>query len=186
VDISTALVHDLKNLMTVLDQVDLDLEGSLRALRSDAQHAVSSFVGLSLTLVVDGQRVTLTSVDEDSDLLPIASSLRVPLGVAGSTTGPDLVLYATTAGAFVDLAADLTYALAASPTELRVDQDLAPASTRSGLSGVAELSMINRAIGVLMGRGLSPEEARARLEQQAGRSRLKLFQAAAYLISTTE
>jgi hypothetical protein len=187
VDISTALSVDLKNLLRVLDLSDLDLEKSLRALRYDVQLTVSSFVGLSMTLVVDGQSVTLTSMDDEEEGTPIVSSMNLPLTLtSGLSQGSRLVLYASKAGAFVDLAADLTYAMKVAPHELRLDQDLTPVSRRSGLIGVAELSMINRAVGLLIGRGHTPEEAREQLERKAVQARLGVYQVAAYLISMTE
>ena len=94
-----------------------------------------------------------------------------------------VTLYAATAGAFVDLAADLSYALhlpactdrsanAGSPdsddqrhgrvgTDRRIilDADLLPSPLASGVSGLSELSTINRAIGVLIGHGQHPDDA---------------------------
>jgi hypothetical protein len=64
VEISTTLSTDLKNLLLVLNMPELELERSLGSLQRDVQQAVSSFVGLSISVVVSGQLVTLTSVDE--------------------------------------------------------------------------------------------------------------------------
>ncbi|MET0692860.1 MAG: hypothetical protein ABWX96_17150 [Propionibacteriaceae bacterium] len=187
-DISTALSVDLKNLLRVLDLPDMDVERSLRALRFDVAVAVPSFVGLALTLVVEGQAVTLTSVEDDREFPPIGSSLRLPVELTATiASGSELILYAGTPGAFVDLAADLSYALSrSSADEIQLDQHLRPISNRSGLSGVEELSMINRALGILMGAGRTPEEARVQLERQAASSGLEVAQVAAYLVSLRE
>jgi hypothetical protein len=186
VHISTPLATDLKNLLHVLDLPDLDVERSLLALRYDVRLSVASFVGLTLSVVVAGQRVTLTSVDE-SKLDMISSSLAVPVSMAGSVApGAELVLYASNPGAFVDLAADLTFALHSPSGEIRVDEHLDPGTIRSGLEGVEEMAMVSRATGVLIGRGLTPEEAREHLERKAQKSGLEVFQVAAYLLSTTE
>ena len=81
-DISTALSLDLKNLLRVLDLSDLDIERSLRALRYDVAVVVPSFVGLSVTVVVEEQAVTLTSMGDEALTAPIASS--------STPTSPDL------------------------------------------------------------------------------------------------
>jgi hypothetical protein len=187
VDVSTALAADLRCLLHVLGLSDLDLETSLRALRTDVSLVVPSFIGLVLTLEVDGQNVTLTSIDDVGTTNTIASSLRLPVTLtAAPSPGAEIVLYATAPGAFVDLAADLSYAPSAKEDELRLDDDLTPATLGSGLRGVTELALINRAIGLLIGRGHTPEEARAHLEGRAAQSRLKVFQVAAHLISALE
>lgn len=185
-DLSTALSLDLKNLLRVLDLPGLDIERSLRALRYDLELAVPSYGGLSMTVMVEGQPVTLSSMSDQATDVVIGSSLDVPLSLtAGLAAGSGLVLYAGAPGAFVDLAADLTYALGAGEGEVVLDRHLKPAS-RSGIVGVEELAMINRAIGVLIGRGRTPDEARDYLHRTAEERGLQLYQVAAYLISTTE
>ncbi len=186
VDLSTALSADLKNMFRVLDLPALDVERSLLALRVDVQLAVPSFVGLSMTLMVHGHPVTLTSMDENT-FTAIASSLQLPLALtAAVATGSRLVLYAATPGAFVDLAADLSFALAAPDGEVAVDEDLRPCTMQSGLTGIAELSIINRAIGLLMGRGLTPEAAQSHLQRRADQGHLRVFQVAAFMVSMSE
>lgn len=186
-DISTALSKDLANMLLVLDLPDLDVEATLLALRTDVQSAVPSFVGLSMTLVMHGQPVTLTSMNLSDPLPDIASTLRLPVALA-ATVAPDsrLTLFATAPGAFVDLAADVRYALSALDDEVSIDQDLQPSTLVSGVSGLAELSMVNRALGLLMGRGLTLAAAQEHLQRQADQSNLQLFQVAAFMVSMTE
>jgi hypothetical protein len=186
VDISTALSLDLQNLLRVLDHPDLDIEWSLRSLRHDLERVVPSFVGLSMTVVVEGQPVTLTSVGDEAARAEVASSLDVPLALtAGLAAGSGLVLYALAPGAFVELATELGHALGAEDGEMLLDRDLHP-DTRSGIVGVEELAMINRAIGVLIGRGRTADEARAYLRLKAAQANLRPYQVAAYLVSLTE
>jgi hypothetical protein len=186
VDISTALSLDLKNLLRVLDLSDLDLERSLHALREDVAMAVPSFVGLSMTIVVEGQPVTLTSMSNQARDTAVGSSLALPLSLTSVlAAGSSLVLYAVARGAFVDLAADLRYALNAEDHEVLLDVHLTP-STRSGLTGVEELTIINRAIGVLVSRNHTLDDARLELQRQAARSNLQVYQVAAGLISAVE
>ncbi len=184
-EISTALSADLKNMLYVLDRPDLDVENALLTLRADIELSVPSFVGLSMTLIVQGQPVVLTSV-ADGDLRVVGSSLRLPMALMSAVPQGSLVLFAITPGAFVDLATDLSYALSAPDGVLALDQDLELPAQHSGITGIAELSMINRAIGLLMGRGLTTHAASAHLQRQADHARIHLFQVAAFMVSMTE
>jgi hypothetical protein len=137
--------------------------------------------------VVDAQPVTLNSMADEALTTPIGSSLRLPLSLtSGLAVGSQLVLYALTPGAFVDLAADLAYATDAGDDEVVLDAHLDPVSRRSGLVGVEELAIINRAVGVLMGRGLSPAAARGHLHHKAADADLQVFQVAAILLALSE
>jgi hypothetical protein len=78
------------------------------------------------------------------------------------------VLYATTPGAFVDLAADLAWVLEVQPSALVLDRHLVlPSPPAQGVVGLREHATINRAIGALIERGHSPESARAELHLHA-------------------
>ena len=66
-----------------------------------------------------------------------------------------------------------------------LDRDLAlPAETRTGLATqLDDLSVISRATGILIGRGLTPEAARAVLEEEAVRTDANLATAARRLLA---
>ncbi len=117
--------------------------------------------------------------------------MRLPFAVlgAGFSTDSQVVFYAGTPGAFVDLAADLGHALdvpfthGGRPTEdghvglgdgqphdqrhLVLDADLPPLTLVSGLTGLDDVSAINRAVGILMNQGHHPHRAHAELRRQA-------------------
>jgi hypothetical protein len=100
-----------------------------------------------------------------------------------------VVFYAGTPGAFTDLAADLSHALGGIPVEQRsttannadhrvtrvdghrkvieLDADLPPISRTSGLTGLAELTVLNRAIGILVDQGHDIEQAHQLLRHEA-------------------
>jgi hypothetical protein len=86
-------------------------------------------------------------------------------------------LYARRPGAFVDLAADLSWlggdGLSSVPLDdaLGVDLDSSP-------TGLAQASTINQAIGILIERGFNPAEARGELDDLAARSHRDLSTAA--------
>jgi hypothetical protein len=181
---STSLTSDVDNLLQMLDLPDNDIERSLHDLWYGVAFAVPSFVGLSVTVVVDEQPVVLTYLTESSSM---GSSLELSLSLTtGLAPGSRLVLYAVTPGAFVDLAADLGHVLGASDEELVLDRCLVPLRRDSGIVGVEEMSMTNRAVGILVGRGHTPEAARDLLRRKADQSHLLVFQVAGYLISMTE
>jgi hypothetical protein len=79
------------------------------------------------------------------------------------------VLYAATRGAFVDLAADLSYALRIDPAKLILDSHPVenPDGNGNGLAGLAAHVTINQAIGVLIGRGHTPDSGRQELHRLA-------------------
>ena len=75
-----------------------------------------------------------------------------------------MIFYAATAGALVDLAADLGWRL-----DLRDDVVLdghpRPGEAHQVTSGLRELSVVQRALGMLIARGRTPHAARRELEQ---------------------
>jgi hypothetical protein len=130
----------------------------------------------------NGHPVTLTRITAHRTA---TTSLRIPLTVLGPRFDPDsrITIYAATAGAFVDLAADLSCALhlptstdrSTAPDSsngddqrhsqvdddrrITLDADVPPNSLVSGVPGLSELSTINRAIGLLIGHGHHPFHA---------------------------
>jgi hypothetical protein len=185
VDISTAVSANLTELDTAchrhVAQTD-QLVRSIDALRSAAKEAVGSLLGLSITVTVDSQDVTLTSVDgvEQSD---VGSSLQLPLSAITPLLDGVAVLYAGKPEAFVDLAQELHRLLGRQADGLRLDENLATGVT-SGLTGVEELSKINRAIGVLIDRGHTVAESHQYLQRQANAARVRVHQAAERLLET--
>jgi len=166
VDISAALAADLALLTQALDDSGIDLEAGLRAFTADVKVAVASFTGMTMTIAFDGHDVSFT-VHDDATIQP-ATSLLIPLATVTPTDpASTLLLYAATPGAFVDLAADLIYALRIEPTALVLDGHFDPRAGSGGITGLDEHSAINQAIGVLIGRGHTPESAQHELQRLA-------------------
>ena len=117
-------IHDLFSDLAVPDGVaeqPVELEKSLTALTQAVKGAAPSYRGLALTLIIDKQPVTVTSA-EPGNTSDIATSLRLSLAWVPSLSADSrITFYASTPGTFVDLAADLAFAL---------DSDI-PASTRT-------------------------------------------------------
>ena len=171
-DLPITLIHQLDSILHPLVPHPDGLSATANALVESLATAVSSFRGLDLRVTHAGQRVTLTAFDKVV-AGQIATSLRWRLNGHDQADPDQLILYAGRTGAFVDLAADLRYALVKkSPhmllqPDLELDQDLPPRTTTTGLTGLSELSLLNRAAGVLIDRGASPRDALTELDRQA-------------------
>jgi hypothetical protein len=189
VDLPTVLLRDLLHLTSNVFDDDPALKAPLLALVRDLSAAISSYRGLQLTIVENGQPVSLTAFSVRQDGESISTSLRVPLPAFGSGFDSEsrIVFYAGTPGALMDLAADFGYALnaptitaaipssPAAPTgdgqhdgpSIVLDADLPPPTPTSGLIGLDELATINRAVGTLIEQGHQPDQAHATIRRHA-------------------
>jgi hypothetical protein len=182
VEISAALAADLEALTDALDEPGVDLETLLHAFGADTRRAIDSFRGLTMTLIIDDFPITLTTMDP----VDVATSLRVPLNaLCDVQAGSALVLYADKPGAFVDLTADLSFALGLTPGVVTLDDNLSPASGPAGIGGLTEMSDVNQAIGVLIERGHLPDGARVELDRLANHLQTTVHAATQHLIRTT-
>jgi hypothetical protein len=187
VDAPRLLTEDISDLFSDLAVPDpvtgqpVDLEASLGALTSAVKRAVPSYRGLGLILVIDEQPVTVTSA-ERGNASDIATSLSLSLAWV-PLLGPDsqITFYAAIPGTFVDLAADFAHALGSEG--LRLDVDI-PSALVSDLTGVRRLSMINEAVGVLIGHGHTPDGAQRELRHMADTARISIHQAAEGVIES--
>jgi len=190
--------------LSVSNGLDGDtLADALLAFTADLRAAVPSYLGLQLTIVENDRPVTLTEIKADRIA---TTSLRLPLAAVSPNVDPEswITLYAATAGAFVDLAADLGYSLnlptathaATGATggssdyhgqrvrdrRIVLDADLPPSTAFSGLSGLDELSTINRATGILIGQGHHSDRAGDTLRRNALHKGLRPHTHAAQLL----
>jgi hypothetical protein len=160
-------IHDLFSDLAVPDDVaeqPVELEKSLTALTEAVKSAAPSYRGLALTLIIDEQPVSVTSA-ELGNTSNIATSLRLSLAWVPSLSADSrITFYASTPGTFVDLAADLAFALGSE--SLRLDEDI-PSVLVSDLAGVGRLSAINKAVGVLISHGHTPDSAQRELRHTA-------------------
>jgi hypothetical protein len=95
-----------------------------------------------------------------------------------------VILFAESPGAFVDLAADLAWLTARPPTEFVLDQHLTAAAQPTSERQLREASAINQAIGTLIGRGYTPQQASAELNTQAASSSTDRHTAARRILAT--
>jgi hypothetical protein len=190
VDLPAAVLVHVQDLTASLGQDDRDLSDTLAALATALRSTATSYCGFQLTLVGNQWPVTLTAFDDGHDA-PIGTSLRIPLGLVSRMVDGEsrVVFFAGTPGAFTDLAADLSHALGGIPVNgrsstannaddhgtrvnghrkvIELDHDLLPASRTSGLTGLAELTVLNRALGMLIQQGHDIEQAHQLLRREA-------------------
>jgi hypothetical protein len=171
VRIPSALAADLVLLTEALDMGAVDIAATLLLLSSDVATAVSSYAGLSVRVVSADSHADLTTLDDPDVVARIVTSLRIPVPAASPATGSSaaIVLYATMPGAFVDLAADLAWLTDLPLDDVGLDVDLGARLDAHPESSLRSRSSIDQAIGLLVGRGHTPEEALVELEALATR-----------------
>lgn len=184
-DISAALAADLAVLTQALEHPDIDLEQGLRAFTANVKHAVTSYTGMTMTIALEGHNVSFTVHDNPTTAAAAAlTSLQIPLAALTTTdTASALLLFAATPGAFVDLAADLSYALNIHPDTLVLDAHLPP-DDGLGMTSLATHRATDQAIGVLIGHGHTPESARDEIHRLAALDHGDLRAAAEQIILT--
>jgi hypothetical protein len=177
VETPAALLSALERLCASIDQEPVYLIKPLVELARELELAVHTYVGIEVTVMTQlGPPITLSDFAADTDPQTIVTSLRLPMAAltSGGSDG-HVTFFGTRRGAFVDLAADLGFVLGTvglggttpSPVAISLDQDLRPANPTASLDGAEEASTVNRAIGLLIGRGRTPDEAEAELVQGA-------------------
>lgn len=185
-DIGAALAADLSILTAALDEPGADVLQSLQQLVVDAQAAVPTYLGLSVTIDGSDPPFTITII-EDGAADDIRTSLRLTLpGVGEGRALPAvvLILYAGTPGTLVDLAADLAWLTGRPPSDFALDGHLSvPARSDTG-TYLRTASVINQAIGVLIGRGYTPGQADRELNTRADRAGTDRHTSAQFILDT--
>ena len=169
--INAALAADLALLTDALNDPDVDLAGLLQLMASDTRRGVPSYLGLSLTVVLsDVQLMRFTALEDEAASAEVLSSLllRLPRALgAGDAPGIALVLYASKAGAFVDLAADIAWLTDRPLSSFVLDAHLGVPDWRGDLGALRAASMVNQAIGMLIAFGYTPSAAERELNARA-------------------
>ncbi|MEO6604200.1 MAG: hypothetical protein ABIN55_01180 [Aeromicrobium sp.] len=171
-NVPSSLRADLMLLDDVLDGSASGIATTLMILIEEAESAVPSHLGLAVFVpLADGLLLEITTLENDRKIGQIGSSLR--LGVhddAQSGEGRaviELLLLAGRSGAFVDLAADITWMTGRSVDDIRIDADLDYQPESIGTTSLASWSTVNQALGVLIGSGMTVDEAHAELDKLA-------------------
>jgi hypothetical protein len=180
------LPEQLAALSEALDEPGTDLRAVLTVLLDDLAAAVPSFLGLTITLDVEGGPVSLTAIDPASADLA-GASMSVPLDpIARGVTGT-VVFYADARGAFIELAADTRRALHLDG-EVTLDAHISERGSgrAAALDPIAlgNVTAVNQALGVLLARGYPPEQARVELARLADQDGHTLPVAAQHLLGS--
>jgi hypothetical protein len=195
VDLPAALLAHLQDLTASIGQDDHELDDAIATLTTAMRSTAASYCGFQLTIVNDQWPVTLTAFSDGHDV-PVGTSLRLPLALVSQAVDPEsrVVFSAVTPGAFTDLAADLSHALGGisveqqSPAAYRadgastrldgqrsviaLDNDLPLVFPLSSLTGLADLTALNRAIGMLVDQGHDLVQANQVLRRDAAAARV--------------
>ena len=144
-----------------------DLAAALDRLGRDVVRAVPSCLAVTITHAGLGGEI---SVSITAGRAAVLASLAVPLSAVAA--GDLLILRAREAGAFLLLADDLGVLLGPDHhPAVRLDEHLTWPTAANGESlgaSLADLSVIDQAIGVLVDRGLPPEAAHHELWRRVG------------------
>ena len=123
-DISTTLIDEINDLLTGIEVDPQRLLELLRALRRDFRLAVRSYIGLQLTAFAGSHPVQLTSMEALADFEAITTSMQLSLQGVGRSSPSTVVAFATAPGAFVDLAANISFAHQLRGGELLLDRHI--------------------------------------------------------------
>ena len=152
----------VRALTEVLDDPAIDIGHTLDELAETVRLAVPSAVGLSIRSGIDGSRIELTAGLENSVADDIGASLMFTLPLAGvPSTGTTIVFYATTKGAFVDLAADVAWLAGSRVKDIVLDAHLKPPAYADPQATLLAMSSFHQAIGIAHGPRLPAHSGRA-------------------------
>lgn len=183
---TAAMAASLKILTAALDDPSADIAHSVQQLTLETADAIPTYLGLSVLVPQNGPPLTITSLTVGAGDGDIRTSLRVLLPATGTGDGHPVkvILYAAAAGAFVDLAADLAWLTGRPATDFALDQHLTIVPGPDTVRQLEAVSDINQAIGVLIGRGYTPQQADWQLDTQAAKSRTDRHSAARRILDT--
>jgi len=191
--IGAALAADLDILTAALDDPGADLLHTLHQLGVDVQATVRAYLGLSVTVAGSDPPFTFTVLEDGAAAADVRTSLWLTLpgdgdgdGVGDGRAAPSvaLILYAGTPGTFVDLTADLAWLTGRPPSDFVLDQHLSGPARPDARIYLRTASVINQAIGVLIGRGYTPEQAHRELDGHADNASTERHTTAQLILDT--
>jgi hypothetical protein len=172
VKFTASLAVELAALSAALDEPGSDIGRGLRQLSVAAATAVPSYLGLSVVVTHSDPAFTITLLEDGGAGGDIGASIRLTWSnvADGDVAVVAFILYARAPGAFVDLAADVAWLTGGTPTELVLDAHLGIPAEPDTAAHIEAASLINQAIGVLIGRGFTPEQAHLEVDALTARS----------------
>lgn len=183
-EITAALAADLAILSEALVETDADILEAFRQLAADVKVAVRSYLGLAVIARTSTFPLALTAMEPFTHRDDVVSSLLMPPSdqdLDGHNRQLVVILYAGRAGAFVDLAADLSWLSGRPLSDFTLDQHLSLPEPDSQVD-VRGSSVVNQAIGVLIGRGYTPTQAALEIDARAAAAGESRVDAAALIL----
>jgi len=183
VENSPALVEGLSLLSDALDDPITDLQAVLSVLTDDLAAAIPSYLGLTVTLLVQDDSVIVSTLDTGHE--EVRASLLLPLLPLGeSAVAGSVAFYSGSGGAFIDLAGDAKWFFTLDGPPV-LDAHLLPAGIdATGIRGLTALSGLNQALGALIEDGHTPHDAHTELRRRAHRDGQSIPDAARHLLGT--
>jgi hypothetical protein len=185
--IPAGLAAELDLLTQALDLPDADVAKTLTRLAADSQTAVDTYLGLTVIIIANRSRFDLTVLNEGAQAGDIRTSLLIPLsadvGGQNPPTSVGVVLYAAKPGAFIDLAADLSWITGRPLDDFRFDEHRALPLSDTPIH-LSATSNINQALGVLIGQGCTTEQAERDLHARAVAAGLDVLGAATLILAS--
>ncbi|MGK9269683.1 ANTAR domain-containing protein [Williamsia muralis] len=180
---NSQLIAALASLTAGLDDPSADLHERVAELVEALTESIDSLVSVALTVMVD-HRPFSVAVPVRQGVVAV-TSVSIPLRrQSWPDTESRLVLLAGTPGAFVDLVADISFAMNSDPAMIGVDTQLPAAVPSDDDPGVdmqrdlEDRSAIDQALGVLLARGATMQAASTHLSQRAERDNISMADAA--------
>jgi hypothetical protein len=186
VEINAALAAELSVLTEALDDPGADVAGSLLRLAADARAAVASYRGLMVVLADADPPIAFSAFEDGTEAGDVRTSLMLGPPTVGHDSRPrvSLILFAATPGAFIDLAADLPWMTGHPLTAVALDQHLPVRVDDHAGDTLQQASVINQALGLLIARGRTPDQAERELAARAADADTDPHQAAALLLGS--
>jgi len=185
VEFSHSLIEQLDALSDACGEPGIDLSRLLSRLTESLVVALPSFVGLTLTVQVDGLAVDMSGLPADR-IRPALASLYLPIPLDDSTAPTNgVVFYAAAPDAFLDLAEDARWVYELTD-QVIVDGHLPSAPGLSkpwSVNGIEEFTIISQAIGVVIEAGLSTPQAHSTLQRRAFAQRQRVVEVAQQILA---
>jgi hypothetical protein len=181
-----SLTAELAALTAALDEPGVDIGQELHLLAAEGAAAVPSYLGMSVVVTRHDSSFTVHLLNDGVTAGDIGTSIVLSLptpGNGGREATVAFILYAQTPGAFVDLAADMVWLTGRPSTDFVLDEHLEAPAADSTAAPLAAASVINQAIGVLIGRGYTTQQAHWELDTQAAHAHTDRQSAAHHILS---
>lgn len=153
-----------------------DIAHTIRVFATDLRLAVQSFAGMTITVTQHSEHASdqvvlrIRLLDDQFDAADVETSLRLPVPMDGRDSGGtsvQIVFYATARGAFIDMAADISFLTGSEFSSDDLDKHRGLVD-EPNITGVIQAeSIVGEAVGVLIAHGHTRNQAYTELDRMA-------------------